>query len=357
MILSFSKKVKNSLKVHKIFFMACFVVVSFFVGFMLLFFNKQQIEISNKNTIINSNIDNNKSLTSPISGLECENYQKRPIAVMLSGDEITRPLSSISQADLIVDMPIMKNGVNRLMAVFVCKEPLEIGSIRSARHDFIPLAISFDAILVHWGGSHFAMDEIKKSTINNIDAIYGHAWAFYRKQDFLPQPHNGFISFERLKNAIEKLGYRQNNEFFRFSHCYNKEESCAKPGFSNVSKIIIDYPFLVKYIYNKQENNYYRWRNNKPEIDKNNGKQVKASVVAILRTNIGQIDSQYNNVDVYGKGRLDLFQNNKHVVGSWSSMYNDFKRLYFLDNTGGEIELMPGQIWIQIVDMETKIDF
>lgn len=322
-------------------------------GFIFLFFNKQKIAINNTQSIIQSQIKNNKKLTSPISGLECANYQKRPIAVILSGDEITRPLSGISQADLIVEMPVMKNGVNRFMAVFVCEEPLEIGSIRSARHDFIPLARGFDAVLAHWGGSYLALNELKKGIIDNIDAIYGESWAFFRKQD-ISQPHNGFTSFERLKNALEKLDYRQNNKFTGFLHT-NKENIASSEPLN--AEIIINYPFKVKYVYNQAENNYYRWRNNKAEIDKNNGKQIKSAVIAVLRTNIEQIDDQYNNIDIQAQGRLDLFQNGKHAIGSWSSIYDNSGKLYFLDQNGYEIELMPGQIWIEILDNETEVKY
>src|SRR3990167_1280909 len=92
----------------------------------------------------------------PLTGQKCENYNRRPLAVMLAVDSVARPLSSIYVADVVVEMPVVKDSINRFMGIYVCNKPEEIGSVRSARHDFIPLAAGFDAIYSHWGGSNFS---------------------------------------------------------------------------------------------------------------------------------------------------------------------------------------------------------
>src|SRR3989338_6889489 len=87
-----------------------------------------------------------------LTGLICDNYSKRPIAVMMASDPIARPLSGIGQADVVIEMPVTPNGITRMMAVFQCEESAEIGSVRSAREDFLPLVASFGALYAHWGG-------------------------------------------------------------------------------------------------------------------------------------------------------------------------------------------------------------
>src|SRR5437867_1914787 len=96
---------------------------------------------------------------SSIAGLDCDNSQRRPIAVMLESDIEGRPLTSIGQADLVIEMPVTPNGITRFMVVFQCQNPKEIGAIRSAREDFIPLATSFQSLYAHWGGEHGSLDE------------------------------------------------------------------------------------------------------------------------------------------------------------------------------------------------------
>src|SRR5438093_338635 len=63
---------------------------------------------------------------SPISGIECENPDSRPIAVMLSSDREARPLSGIGAADLVFEMPVVENGFTRMMAVYQCGKPKEL---------------------------------------------------------------------------------------------------------------------------------------------------------------------------------------------------------------------------------------
>src|SRR3989344_8463120 len=103
------------------------------VAVFLTWFYKQDITISNKQ----------EAKKSAITGLECENVARRPVAVMLAGDKEVRPLSAISQADLVVEMIAAPNGVTRFMAVYQCEEPKEIGSVRSGREGFTDLSRSF----------------------------------------------------------------------------------------------------------------------------------------------------------------------------------------------------------------------
>src|SRR3989338_11029900 len=106
---------------------------------------------------------------SSIAGLNCDTAQRRPMAVMMASDPEARPLSGIGAADLVVEMPVTPNGVTRFMAVYQCQTPKEIGSIRSAREDFIPLAAGFNNIYAHWGGEHSALDHLNKHITANFN--------------------------------------------------------------------------------------------------------------------------------------------------------------------------------------------
>ena len=170
----------------------------------------------NENNEEQNQEEENKNI-SPISGLECENAARRPMAVMMAGDIEARSLSGLSEADLVVEMPVVTSGITRMMAVYVCGDPETIGSLRSARHDFIPLAMGFDAIFAHWGGSHFALDKLNAGIMDNIDAIVDYYSAYYR-QSGIARPHNGFTSAERLFKAAEKFGYRLENNFEGYPH-------------------------------------------------------------------------------------------------------------------------------------------
>lgn len=299
----------------------------------------------------------NKNLAeSPLTGKHCENGNRRMIAVMLSSDKEARPLSGIASADMVFEMPVVDNGATRLMAIYQCVLPEEIGSVRSARDAFIPLAKGLDAIYSHWGGSHFALGKLKTGIIDNIDALPNPFNAFYRKPDILA-PHNGFTSGEKLLNASEKSGYRLKNKFEGYPH---EESSKFNPpsGGQNSGKLFIDYPgeFGVEYKYDNATNSYFRWRGDKKEIDKNNDEQASAKNIVVMYAQAKQIEGQYNDVKIIGQGKAEFYFNGGKIDGVWKKD-SEAGKLYFLDNSGAEIKFTPGNIWVEIIQLERKAEW
>jgi len=294
---------------------------------------------------------------SPISGLACQNYNRRPIAVVLAEDEVARPLSGISQLDLAIEMPVITGGITRTVAFFQCNEPEEIGSIRSARHDFIPLTMGIDAVLVHWGGSHFALDMLNKGIMDNVDALTNPYQAFWRKQT-IPAPHNGFTSIKNILKVIKAKNYREVSNFEGYPHLEisgGKGQILDKKGILN---ILYSIPFNVRYEYNPETNSYLRWRGDEPEIDKLSGSQVEANNIVIMRAFSRQLEKDYNDVDVEGQGRAVVYRNGEEIKGTWEKdKSNPSSKLYFFDENGKEIEFIPGPIWIEIVEPYQKVEW
>lgn len=288
----------------------------------------------------------------PITGQRCRNSKVRPMAVMLSEDTVTRPLSGVSKADVVVEMPVVKDGITRMMAIFACEEPEEIGSVRSSRDDFIPLAAAFDAIYVHWGGSHFALDKLNIGVIDNIDALINPFNVFFRKNT-IAAPHNGFTSYQQLYDVAERLGYRMETNFEGYSR------TDGVPSLSdNPVTVSVEYPrpFNVSYVYNLEENIYYRWRGGIPEYDNIDGSQVSMSVLVIMKTSTRNLEGEYNDVDVIGEGEALVFQNGHMERVKWQKAENLLtSKIKFLNEKGNEISFVPGKMWIHIVDTYTNI--
>lgn len=341
----FFKKIKKQGLLFPFFSLALFIGFLFLVYFSSgkTFFVDKTFEQREKEE---ENISQN---VSPISGLPCARYSQRPIAIMLAGDTITRPLSGLGEADLVVEMPVLQNGITRLMAIFVCNAPAEIGSIRSSRHDFIPLAMGFDAIYAHWGGSHFALDKLNAKIMDNIDALTNPFEAYYRKPGIYA-PHNGFTSIERLINSAAKLGYRVENKFIGYPH-FNGKQSMASGKQNGTLKISYPVHYAVQYDYSAEKNSYFRVRGAKAEIDKNNNNQIEAKNIVVMYAKSRELEGQYNDVDVEGGGKATVFQNGEAIDGTWKKdKGNQKSKLYFLDLGGEEIKFVPGQIWIEIIE-------
>ena len=339
---------------RKLIFIIIFIAIIIAVGgFLLLQIGGRSISITGSGNEKQEKPTGEKGIN-PITGLECENYNRRPFAVMLAMDPITRPLTGIAFADLVVEMPVITGSITRLMAIYICEAPAEIGSLRSARHDYIPLAMGLDAIFVHWGGSHYALDKLDAGIMDNIDALKNPYNAFWQKSG-IPMPHNGFTSMARLVNAAEKLGYRLTNKFEGYPHV---KISNLKSQISK-GKLTIGYSgnYRVYYDYNSENNSYKRWRAGTPEVDKLNNKQVEISNVVVMRADDRMIElPNYNDVDVEGTGEAIVYRNGEEIKGTWKKEGNYSKsKLYFLDSKGKEIEFVPGKIWIEIVELNQEI--
>ena len=107
---------------------------------------------------------------SPITGLACDNYNKRPFAVMYSGDIETRPyFSNINKADFVVEMDHRSmHGGTRVMGVFQCETPAQVGPMRSGRVDFLTVADSVGAVFVTWGGDITLKSLLNKDRKNDV---------------------------------------------------------------------------------------------------------------------------------------------------------------------------------------------
>lgn len=298
--------------------------------------NEQEQEAENKNI-------------SPLSGLPCDNYNRRPIAVMLANDAAARPLSGLSEADMVFEMQVVEDSITRLMAIFVCNNPVEIGSIRSARHDFIPLAMGTGAIYAHWGGSHFALEKLRAKITDNIDAMINPYEAFFRKLG-ISAPHNGFSSIGKLTNSAKKLGYKTENEFEGYLHENPNDQIQMSKAIEKI-KINYSYPWNVEWEYDNEKNSYMRFRGGKAEIDKNNNQQVEAKNIIVMYAKSRPLEGQYNDVDVEGEGEILVFRNGEEIKGKWEKNKNNPKsKLYFLNEQGQEIKFIPGQIWVEIIE-------
>ena len=285
---------------------------------------------------------------SAITGLPCATPARRPVAVMLASDPVTRPLSGLAAADVVVEMPVTPDGVTRLMAVFQCSDPKEIGSIRSARGDFLPLAGGFSALYAHWGGERDALDKLNKKVLDNIDALKYEGSTFYRKKG-IPKPHDGFTTLELIFGRAQALKYGLITTFSGYPH---REATTKRNVSSIIETITIPYqsPYTVRWEYDKTTNQYKRFRNNTAEMDKTAGEQITASNIIVLRTRAEPLRDQYLTVATTGQGEGTLYQDGIGLSISWKKDPASLaSKLLFLDSKGKEVPFIPGKIWIEFI--------
>ncbi len=97
--------------------------------------------------------------TNPLTGEGMDSpMTARPFAVMLNNYKEALPIHGISEASIVYE-GLTEGGMTRCMGLFTDLASVQtLGSIRSARRHFVNVAISYDAIYVHYGKSDIPSD-------------------------------------------------------------------------------------------------------------------------------------------------------------------------------------------------------
>ena len=357
---------------------------------------RQAIEIENGKSVANNEPEpmKNTGPVSPITGVACEHWNRRPVAVMQPADVQTRPPAGFSQADMVFEMPTPASNVmvTRLMGVYLCNTPEDIGSIRSTRHDFIAMAGGLNAVFVGWGGSAFALHKLNEGVIDNIDCNgQGGKKApecCYRKplgQDGLNRVEDtGYVKGEKIFSCAKDFGYMDTpNTFAGYLH----QEDASSESRPNGGHLRVGYPTSAEaeYDYDPTTNSYLRPWGGLPDTDRNTKERVAPKNVVVMtaeneqimnqidysnrpqdpwsgledweKTGPKNISGRYNNLqigdpwfDTLDKGDAKFYLNGKEYVGTWKKDKSSLaSKLTFFDQSGKEILFVPGQIWVDVV--------
>lgn len=311
------------------------------IGGGFIVFSHRSFEIG-ANTSASIKQSNMPKVKSTITGTDCINPIDRSVAAMVSSDPEARPLSGIGQADIVFEMPVTPGGVTRMMAVFQCTPPREIGSVRSARLDFVPLVQGLGSLYAHFGGEHTVLEELAHGIVDNINGLQYDGTIYYRKPE-IARPHNAFTNLELIKKAANQLKYTTAIATPGYPH-----EASPKPTQTPIQPPqTYTNAFTVNWRYDANQNAYLRARDNRAEIDKNTGNQVAVANVAILKTkSISMGTKDYIRIVTVGSGSVTIYKNGQAITGTWEKQ-SPTGKLYFYDADHHEIPFTPGPIWVE----------
>lgn len=331
---------------------------------------------------------------SPITGVACDNFQKRPIAVMYTGDKGAREyFSNLSLADFVLEMPHRPmHGQPRLMGVFQCNTPELVGPMRSGRTDHISVAGSLDAIYVPWGGSSVGKALLQKGVIDHIDCngevAPGGGNACFRREGPMSTLEKASSSIPDLIKIAEQVGYRKEAQTQSFPHQADLPRE-QRPEYARV-RVKFEEPSDVEYYYDPETNAYLRNFHGDPDFDYATGFQyAPKNLITIITkkdawltdTNYAELglqnpwdgideehqlrdSGQYPNLqlgdpwfDVKFEGEAEFFFNGQHIEGIWKRKKGLANRFEFYDQSGKEVRFVPGQIWMHILGHARKVSY
>lgn len=282
------------------------------------------------------------------------NSNSRPIAVMINNISTARKYHAGLQDAYMVYEIIVEGGITRLMALYKDVNTAKIGSIRSARHYYLDYALENDAIYVHWGYSEYAMSDITKLGINNLNGlIYGTKYFWKDKSLGIATEHTAYSSMELIQEGIDKLGYRKTTDVKPLlNYSVDTLDLSSIEGAIPANQVSIKYSSSVttSYEYDVANMNYKRSVNGTAHTDYETKEQYTAKNI---------ITYQVKNATISGdvKGRQDLsnigsgegyyISNGYAVPITWEKSSRSAKTFYKLKD-GTELNVNDGNTYIQI---------
>ena len=320
--------------------------------------------------------------------IDADIAQRRPMAVMIPNNRNALPQYGVSYADIIYEAPMEKCSCTRLMGIFQDYDDLEyIEPIRSARHYFLQEALSYDAIYCNWGlAESYVGPLINSDYVDNISASVkgidvGADEAFSRDKERQELgwslEYTGVMRIDGYNAAVSRLGYSTDYPTGNYTFPLPIATDASRAEYEDYPDISVIYPggdhnqqspngyseLNPYFVYNPEDQLYYRYQNGEPQVDELTGEQLAVSNVIIKYVD-GEAypgNDGYMNFIVFGAGDGVLFTNGKCVDLKWardlpfdeSLNYTDDiyaqTRYLYADNEDEEVILNKGKTWICLV--------
>lgn len=273
----------------------------------------------------------------------------KPVAIMIENSPDARPQSGLSQADVVYEAYV-EGSITRFMAIFSDNSPKKVGPLRSSRIYYVDLQQEWDALYTHFGGPQMVYDKFKQVGMKQrIDGMTGNT-AIWRDNQ-RKAPHNAYADIEKLKAQYK---YDPATRPFKFT---------LKSQYTGTQVSDIKIPYnkgfnIVDYQYDTSSKSYSRSINDKPFMDKETGKQVsvKNVIIEYAKQTSFNDSAGHINIDLIGSGKAEMLINGYKIEGTWSKKSITDKTIFY-DPNNKEIELQPGNTWIQIVPINMQISY
>lgn len=280
------------------------------------------------------------------------NSKTRPYAIVVNNTPVAvKVQTGLNKAYMVYEIPTEGN-TSRLMALYKdIDEDLTVGTIRSSRHNFMDYAFESNAILVHYGWSHYSEDEQRAGIIDYINGLFD--TPFWRSNpEKLASEHTAYTSIGKLKNEVAKKGFKTNSEGTVLLN-YNVEdiELSQKDNAKIANEVTIPYgskPNVTSFKYDENSKMYNRIENGIPCVDHKTKEQVNTKNIIVQKISYTMCsDNYYWNLNTVGSGEGYFITNGYAVPIKWSKTSRKAKTKYtYLD--GKEIEVSDGRTYIEI---------
>lgn len=290
------------------------------------------------------------------------NSKTRPIAVSVNNTPIAvKVQDGLNKAYLVYEIPT-EGFTSRLLALFKDVSNVKVGTIRSARHNFIDYALESDAIFVCFGWSHYAKSDMENGSIDYIQGLEGfdegNMWR--DNPEGLDWEHRVYLNTDEVyKYAYEKKNYKKESDDTILLNYVSSTDLSKKEESISAKKIIIPYGNNESvFTYDENSKLYTKSTNGSVNKDHDSGEIITTKNIIVQKIDYTMAsDNHYWDLKTIGSGDGYYITNGLAVPIKWNKDDRKSKTKYkYLD--GKEIEVSDGRTYIeiQINDKNTYIE-
>ncbi|MDD6043403.1 MAG: DUF3048 domain-containing protein [Eubacteriaceae bacterium] len=285
-------------------------------------------------------------------GYKKEDLNKRPIAVVVENSPEARPQWGISTPDIIVEGEV-EGGITRMLWLYgnANRLPEKVGPTRSARPSFVKFSKFFDAVYIHWGGSHSkdgytgGYETIAIEGVDDLDGMAGGALFTRDTTRNVSSEHTGVVLGDKLNEVLKSSEIRTKVDKDSVTKLPFRKKA-KKISDNKADKVRVTFSSSTdtrKFKYNSEDKKYHTgdWE-----------KDVKFDNLLILKSDTTYITTTYKDGYVtYLNYALDggtAYYASKGYIRKIKWVNEDGK-IKLTTQKGNAIKLNPGKTYIGLV--------
>ena len=299
----------------------------------------------------------NERYYAPLTGepLSSKPANTRPFAVMINNIVFAQPQVGISNADMIYEIPA-EGGITRMMAIFSHLYDVEsVGSIRSLRPYYLSVALSYDAIVIHAGGSEQAYSDVKTYNADHLDGVRdGNTSSMFYRDASRGQhgsEHTLFFHGANVEALVDRYKFRTEHESSYktgLNFADNAVDQCTGGAAENV-QVTYNTSKSTTCTYHADSGKYTAVQYKADYKDGATGEAVPFTNLLILSADMKTVDS-YGRlaVDLIGSGTGYFVTGGKYVPIKWARSDINSCFTYTLED-GTALNLSRGTTYVGVI--------
>jgi hypothetical protein len=293
------------------------------------------------------------------AGMTAEENRRRaaqlPVAVMVDNWLDARPQYGLDRAEIVYEA-LVEYGITRFMAVYWRNDAEVIEPVRSARTQFLPLALELGAVYAHVGaaaegGPADATSQMREWGVHEVDEVEGET--VIKRDPKRQAPHNAYTSTDALRAHARQKGW--NGPATVVPWPFKADGGTAAPALNAVE---MDFDvtgthkgaFTVRWEYDAATNRYLRSQAGAPHVDARSEAQLAAKnviiQVAVVKTDVDR--DRHVLYDLEGTGKALVLLDGRAITATWQKDSRTGRTRY-LDAEGREIPLNRGTTWVELL--------